>query len=208
SSGLFVTGATQSQKPVPLMEDGSRHSVVVTGPGGFGVSLTVASTLIVEAGRASFVLNVPNSGTALINLEIPGNHANVHIEPGLITKQTATDDHTVIEATLEPGKQTRVWWTTREVAAPAVQREIRFLSDIKSVISVGDAELRVAALCDVVVIQGEPSEFRMPIPAGFEVTDAAGGTLESSETRSGELILKVREPSQRAHQFLIAIERS
>jgi hypothetical protein len=208
SSGLLVTGAQQSQKPVPLMEDESRHSVVVTGPGGFGVSLNVASPLFVEVGRASFVLNVPSSGTALINLEIPGNHANVHIEPGLITKQTAADDHTVIEATLEPGKQTRVWWTTREVAAPAVQREIRFLSDIKSVISVGDAELRVAALCDVVVIQGEPSEFRMPIPAGFEVTDAAGGTLESSETRSGELILKVREPSQRSHQFLIAIERS
>src|SRR6185369_5657822 len=59
SSGLFVTGAQQSQKPVPLMEDASRHSVVVTGPGGFGVSLTVASQLIVEAGRASFVLNVP-----------------------------------------------------------------------------------------------------------------------------------------------------
>ncbi len=207
SSGLFVTGAQQSQKPIPLMEDASRHSVVVTGPGGFGVSLTVASQLIVEAGRASFVLNVPSSGTALINLEIPGNHASVHIEPGLITKQTTADDHTVIEATLEPGKQTKVWWTTREVAAPVVQRETRFLSDIKSVISVGDAELRVAALCDVTVIQGEPSEFKMPIPAGFQVTDAAGGTLESSEMQSGELILKVREPSQRTHQFLIAIER-
>src|SRR6185295_15615974 len=115
SSGLFVTGAQQSQKPVPLMEDASRHSVVVMGPGGFGVSLTLASQLIVEAGRASFVLNVPSSGTALINLEIPGNHASVHIEPGLITKQTTADDHTVIEATLEPGKQTKVWCTTREV---------------------------------------------------------------------------------------------
>lgn len=207
SSGLLVTGAQQSQKPVPLLEDAARHSVVVTGPGSFGVSLNVASQLIVEAGRASFVLNVPSSGTALINLEIPGNHASVHIEPGLITKQTAADDHTVIEATLEPGKQTKVWWTTREIAAPVVQRETRFLSDIKSVISVGDAELRVAALCDIVVIQGEPSEFKIPIPAGFEVTDAAGGTLESSEMRSGELILKVREPSQHTHQFLVAIER-
>src|ERR1041385_947852 len=55
SSGLLVTGARQSQKPIPLMEDASRHSVVVTGPGGFGVSLNVASQLIVEAGGASFI---------------------------------------------------------------------------------------------------------------------------------------------------------
>jgi hypothetical protein len=85
---------------------------------------------------------------------------------------------------------------------------VRFLSDIKTLISVGDSELRVAALCDITVIQGEPSEFRMPLPSGFEVTEATGSTLDSTETRAGELILKVREPSRRSHQFLIAIERA
>ncbi|HLF84752.1 MAG TPA: carboxypeptidase-like regulatory domain-containing protein [Blastocatellia bacterium] len=208
ASGLTVLEAQQSQKPIPLMHEGSTHTVVVTGPGTFSVSLSVASALTVEAGRASFMLPVPPAGTALLSLEIPGNHASVRIEPGLITQQTAPNDRTIVEATLEPGKPARVWWTAREVTAPAAQREVRFLSDIKTLISVGDSELRVAALCDITVIQGEPSEFRMPLPSGFELTEATGSTLDSSEIRAGELILKVREPARRTHQFLIAIERA
>jgi len=43
---------------------------------------------------------------------------------------------------------------------------VRFLSDIKSVVSVGDSQMRITALCDVTVIQGEAGEFRMPLPAG------------------------------------------
>jgi len=207
-SGLTVLEAQQSQKPIPLMQEGSTHAVVVTGPGTFSVSLSVASALTVEAGRASFTLPAPPAGTALLSLEIPGNHASVHIEPGLITQQTAPNARTIVEATLEPGKPARVWWTTREVTAPVAQREVRFLSDIKTLISVGDSELRVAALCDITVIQGEPSEFRMPLTSGFELTEATGSTLDSSETRAGELILKVREPARRTHQFLIAIERT
>src|SRR6185437_3155751 len=102
----------------------------------------------------------------------------------------------------------RVWWTTREIAAPVAQREVRFLSDIKSVVSVGDSQLRTTALCDVTVIQGEAEEFRMPLPQGFELAEATGSTLDSFEIDAGVLILKVREPARRNHQFLIAIERA
>ncbi len=208
ASGLTVLEAQQAQKPIPLLQDGSTHNVVVNGPGTFSVTISVASALSVEAGRASFTLPVPAAGSTLLNIEIPGNHASVHVEPGLITQQATANDHTMIDATLEPGKPARVWWTTREVTAPVVQREVRFLSDIKTLISVGDSDLRVAALCDITVIQGEPSEFRIPLPVGFEVTEATGSTLDSSEIGTGELILKARELSRRTHQFLIAIERS
>jgi hypothetical protein len=207
-SGLTVIEERQSQKPIALMQEGGTHAAVVSGPGPFSASIGVASALTVEAGRASFLLPVPAAGSALLSLDIPGNHANLHVEPGLITQQTTSNGHTIVDATLEPGRQARVWWTTREVSAPVAQREVRFLSDIKTLISVGDAELRVAALCDVTVIQGDPTEFRLPVPAGFEVTEASGSTLDSSETRTGELILKVREPSRRSHQFLIAVERA
>src|SRR5262245_44744489 len=207
-SGLTVIEERQSQKPIALMQEGATHTAVVSGPGIFAVSMNVASALTVEAGRASFALPVPAAGSALLNLDVPGNHANLHIEPGLITGQTTSNGHTIVEATLEPGRQAKVWWTTREVAAPVAQREVRFLSDIKSLISVGDSDLRVAALCDVTVVQGEPAEFRVLVPAGFAVTEASGSTLESSETQSGELVLKVQEPSRRTHQFLLAVERA
>jgi len=65
----------------------------------------------------------------------------------------------------------------------------------------------VAALADITVVQGEPSEFEVKVPPGYEVTGITGGSLESSEMRGGDLILRVRTPGQR-HQFLISMERS
>ncbi len=207
TAGLTILEAEQQQKPVPLVQEGTRQSAVIIGPGAYAISLNVASALTVDAGRASFMLPVPSAASSTLILDIPGNHADVRVEPGLVTSRASSNGHTIIEATLDPGKSARVWWTTREVTAPVAQRDARFLSDIKALISVGDSELRVAALCDIRVVQGEPSELRVPLPAGFEVTEVSGSTLDSSETETGHLILKVREPSRRAHQFLIAIER-
>ena len=99
------------------------------------------------------------------------------LNPGIVTSRNTANGNTIVEATLEPGKPARVWWTTREVAAPVAQREVRFLSDIKSVVSVGDSQLRLTALCDINVIQGEAAEFKIPIPGGFELTTASGSRL-------------------------------
>lgn len=208
TTGLTILEAKQSNNPLPLMQEGQTHAAILNGPGPFSVSLNVASALTVEAGRASFIVPVPAASSSLLTLDLSGSHANVRVEPGLITSRRTENGHTIIEATLEPGKPARVWWTTREIAAPVAQREVRFLSDIKSVVSVGDSQMRIAALCDVTVIQGEAAEFRMPLPTGFELTEASGNTLESSEIQAGVLILRVREPAKRNHQFLIAIERA
>lgn len=208
TSGLTILEAQQAGKPLPLLQENSTHATVINGPGPFAVSLSLASALTVEAGRASFVVQVPSASSSLLTLDLPGSHANVRIEPGIITSRSTDNGHTIIEATLEPGKPARVWWTTREIAAPVAQREVRFLSDIKTVVSVGDSQLRVTALCDLTVIQGEASEFRMPLPSGFELTEATGSTLDSSEIENGVLVLRVREPGKRNHQFLVAIERT
>ena len=207
-SGLTVLEADQSGNPLPLLLEGSTHVAILNGAGPFAVSLGVASPLTIDAGRASFTLPVPLVGSSLLSLELPGNHANVHVEPGLVTSRNTVNGQTLIEASLEPGKTARVWWTTREAAAPVAQHEVRFLSDIKSVVSVGDSELSVTALCDLNVIQGEPAEFKLPIPAGFDLLDASGSTLESSELANGILTLRVHDPAKRNHQFLIAIERA
>ena len=208
TTGLLVLQADQSGNPLPLLLEGSSHAAILNGPGPFAVSLGVASALSIDAGRAAFMLPVPLAGSSLLTLELPGNHANVHVEPGIITKRDTVNGHTVIEASLEPGKQARVWWTTREVSAPVAQREVRFLSDVKSVVSVGDSQLRLTALCDVNVIQGDAAEFKLSIPAGYELTAASGSSLESSDLAGGVLTLRVHDPAKRNHQFLIAIERT
>ena len=208
TTSLTILEARQASNPLPLLQEGTHHAAILTGPGPFAVSLGVASALTIEAGRASFTLPVPLASSSILSLELPGNHANVRVEPGLITSRTTTNGNTLIEAALEPGKPARVWWTTREAAAPVAQREVRFLSDIKTVVSVGDSQLRLTALCDLTVIQGEAAEFKLPLPAGYEVTAASGSTVESTEVSDNTLTLRVHDPARRNHQFLIAIERS
>jgi len=208
TTALTILEAKQSNLPLPLLQEGTSHAAILNGPGPFAVSLGVAAPLTIEAGRASFTLPVPLASSSILTLELPGNHANVRIEPGLVTNRDTANGQTRIEAALEPGKAARIWWTTREIAAPVAQREVRFLSDVKSVVSVGDSQLRITALCDVNVIQGEAGEFKMSLPQGYELVTASGSTLESSDVSGNILTLRAHDPARRNHQFLIAIERT
>jgi hypothetical protein len=79
---------------------------------------------------------------------------------------------------------------------------------VKTLVSVSEADIRIAALADITVVQGEPSQFQVEVPAGYEVTGATGASVESSEVESGVLTLKVTGPAQRSHQFLISMEKS
>jgi len=208
TTALTILEARQSNNPLPLLLEGPHLAAILNGPGPFAVALGVAAPLTIEAGRASFTLPVPLASSSTLTLELPGNHANVRVEPGLVTNRDTGNGQTRIEAALEPGKAARIWWTTREIAAPVAQREVRFLSDVKSVVSVGDSQLRVTALCDVNVIQGEAAEFKISLPQGFELVTASGSTLESHDISGNTLTLRVHDPARRNHQFLIAIERT
>ena len=72
-----------------------------------------------------------------MSLVVPGEHTLVNISPGLITNRKSDNGHTTIEATLPPGQTINAWWATREVAAPVIPREVRFLSNVKMLVSVG-----------------------------------------------------------------------
>ncbi len=208
TTGMAVLDARQEGKGLPLELDNGTHTAVLTGPADFAVTLDAGLSLSIEAGRASFSLPVPSAGSVRLALAVPGDHTNVRISPGLITSRSSDNGQTAIEATLVPGQPANIWWTTRETAAPVVPKEVRFLSDVKMLVSVSEADLRIAALTDITVVQGEPSQFEMEVPAGFEITGATGASVESSEVESGVLTLKVAGPGQRSHQFLIAMEKS
>jgi hypothetical protein len=206
--GMTVLDARQENKALPLQQEHGVQTAVLTGPGEFFITLNTGLALNIEAGRASFSLPAPPAGSVQLSLLLPGENTYANINPGLITDRRSENGHTTIEATLVPGQPAAIWWARRETATPAVPREVRFLSEVKTLVSVSEAELRVATLADVTVVQGEPSQFEVEIPPGYEVTGVTGASLESSETQSGLLILKVRAPSQRGHQFLISMERS
>jgi Carboxypeptidase regulatory-like domain len=207
ASGMTILDAHQNGKGLPLMQESGTESALLQGPAEFSVSLNAGLPLRIEAGRASFTLPAPAAGSVQIALVIPGDHSWANVTPGVITNRKSENGHTAIEATLVPGQPATFWWATREVVAPVVPREVRFLSDAKSLVSVSEAELRVVVLADITVIQGEPSQFQLQLPAGYEVTGVTGATLDSSEIQSGVMTLKVNAPGQRAHEFLISMER-
>jgi hypothetical protein len=208
TTGMAILDARQEGKGLPLALENGTHTAVLSGPSDFSVTLDAGLPLNIEAGRASFSIPAPSAGSVRFALVVPGDHTNVRVSPGLITARSSGNGQTSIEATLVPGVQANIWWTTREVAAPVVPKEVRFLSDVKTLVSVSEAEIRITALADISVVQGEPSQFEIAVPAGYEVTGATGASIESSEVESGVLTLKVNGATQRSHQFLISMEKS
>ena len=207
-TGMTVLDAHQNGKGLALLQENGTHMALLPGPAEFSIALATGLPLRIEAGRASFSLPVPVAGSVQLALVIPGDHTSANISPGIITSRKSQEGRTAIEATLVPGQPATIWWTTREAAVPTTPHEVRFLSDAKTLVSVTEAELRVAVLADITVVQGEPSQFQMELPAGYEVTGVTGATLDSTETQPGLLTLKVNAPAQRSQQFLISMERS
>lgn len=205
--GMTTLDAREDGKGVPLQQENGTQMAVLSGPSDFSIMLNVGLPLSIEVGQASFNLPVPPASSAQLILVVPGEHTFVNISPGLILSRSSENGNTTIEATLVPGQPARIWWATREAATQKVPKEGRFLSDIKTLLSVSESELRVAALADITVVQGEPTEFDLKVPAGYEVTGVTGASLESSEVQSDTLMLKVSAPQQR-HQFLVTLERS
>jgi hypothetical protein len=208
TTGMAILDVRQEGKSLPLELENGTHTAVLAGPADFAVTLDAGLPLRIEAGKASFSLPVPSAGSARLTLIVPGDRTNVRINPGIITSRSSEKGQTAIEATLIPGQSANIWWTTREVAVPVAPKEVHFLSDVKTLVSVSESDIRIAALADISVVQGEPTQFEIEIPADYEVTGTTGASVESSEIESGVLLLKVTGPAQRAHQFLISMEKS
>lgn len=207
TSGITILDARQEGKGLPLEQENGTQTAVLNGPSEFIVTLDAGLPLNIETGRASMTVPVPSAGSARLTLVVPGDHTNVRINPGLITSRNSENGVTTIEATLVPGQPANLSWATREVVAPVVPREVRFLSNVKTLVSVSEADVRLAVLADVNVIQGEPAQFELAIPEGYEVTGTTGASVDTSEVQSGKLILKVNSPAQRAQEFLISLEK-
>ena len=207
ASGVTVLSAQREGKPLPLLQENGTTTAVLPTAGEFAVMLETGTPLVIEPGRASFNLAVPSAGSVEMTLVVPGDRTNVRITPGLITRRSSSAGQTTIEAALAPGQPATIWWTTREVVAPVVPKEVRFLSDVKTLVSVNESDFRIAALADITVLQGQPSRFVVDIPAGYEVTNASGATVSTSEVKNGQLILYLNNGGLRSHQFLISMER-
>jgi hypothetical protein len=207
----LITGATlldarADGRPLPLLHEGEVHAAVFSGPGPFVVTLDWTADLSASPGRAAFVLPQPAGNGATAIIELPGEPAEVRVEPGIVTRRATANGQTTVEATLRNAR-TQVSWSVRETAAPAQIVETRTVGDVKSLVTIGDADLRMVALVDITVVRGEPDRFELQIPEGYEVSSITGSSLDASEVRGRVISVVVREPARRNHQFLIGLEQ-
>ena len=206
-SGATLTAATAPAQPVPLVVEQGNQLALVAGPGPFALNLEWGAPLVFQPRRASFVLPVPAAGTARATIDVPGDQADVHLSAGLINSRAVTNGRTVIEATLAPGTATEVWWSIRDSAPTVATRERRALADVLTLVTIGDSDVRMNALVEVTVMQGELRTLAVRLPSGYELAGVTGNSLESSEPRDGGLTIAVGNPAARRHQFLISLER-
>ena len=206
-SGATLIDASAAGRPLPLVADGAAHTALIPGPGPFALTLEWGAPLTFRPGRAAFVLPVPKSGTARATFDIPGDQADVRVSAGLITRRTAADGRTIVEATLDPGSSVEVSWSMRDSAPTVAARELRTLSEVMTLVTLGDSDVRMVALLDVTVLQGELRTLGVRLPSGYELTGVSGSSLENSEPTDEGLTLTIANPTARSHQFLISLER-
>ena len=207
-SQATLLDARTGERPLPLMAEGNAHVAIVTGPATFSATLDWGAAVTTSPGRGSFVLPVPPAGSATATFDVPGEQSDLRVSPGLVVRRTSAAGRTVIEATLDPGTPTTVSWSARETGPTATPRDTRMLADIKSLVTIGDADVRLLALVDLTIVQGEPASIEVRLPAGYELVGVTGSSLERSEPQADRVVLFVTPATRRRHQFLLNLERS
>jgi len=207
-NGATLVDATAAGRAVPLVADGQALTALIAGPGPFALTLEWGGPLLFRPGRASFVLPVPQAGAARARIDLPGEQADVRLSAGLITRRTVANGRTVVEATLDPGSATEVWWSMRDSATVAAVKDVRALAEIMTLVTLDEADIRMVALIDVSVTQGELRTLAVRLPKGYEFQSVTGNTLEEFAPVGEEVILTVGNPAARSHQFLVTLERA
>jgi Carboxypeptidase regulatory-like domain len=207
-SGGTVLDARAAGRPVPLLVDVRGHATLLPGPGPFSVAVDWGTPLKSAPGRVSFFLPAPAAGSTRAFIDVPGDDTDVHISMGLLTRKTSAAGRTIAEVTLDPGSLAEVSWSVRATTQAAPARDARLLADLFTLVTIAESEVRLASLVDVTVVQGDPRTIEVTLPNGYEVSSVTGSSIETSDERSGRLILTLNNPALRRHQFLVALEQA
>jgi len=205
-SSTTLIDVQQGGAPVPVMTDSGVTSAILSGPGPFTLTVAFGSDVTSEPGRASAALPAVRAGTVRATIDVPGDGADVRIDSGLAGARSSAAGRTTVELTLQPGVASRVSWSSRE--AVRTPKEARIVSDVKTLVTVGESDVRLASLFDVNVLQGQPEQIDLQVPEVFDEVSVSGGSVENAGQQGSRLALAIREASRRSHQFLVTLERT
>ena len=205
-SSATLVGATSAGRPLPLVAEGQAHAALISGPGPFSASLEWGTPLAFgPAGHRSCSRSRRRARRARPSI-LPGEQADVACPPARHASILRRRPH-LVEATLDPGSATEVWWSLRDSAPVAAAREVRTTADVLTQVTIGDSDVRMVALVDVAVVQGEPRTIDVRLPAGLRGAGDLRELDQTSEPRPGGVLLTIGDLAARRHQFLLSLER-
>ena len=206
TTGATIIDARLGTTSLALTREGEMTAALVEGPRAFSITVEWGAPVQQSPGRASLAVPAPMTGAVNAVFELPGTAGDVQISPGAVTRTTAGPGGTRVEATLVAATPSRLSWATKRVEA-TTPREARTVADVKSLVSLRDAELRVTSLVEVSVLAGQPDRIAITVPEGFVFEGASGGTVEPVGNRPDVVVVRMERPLERRHQVLVSFER-
>ena len=206
TTGATIIDARLGTTSLALIREGEMNAALVEGPRAFSITVEWGAPVQQSPGRASLAVPAPMTGAVNAVFELPGTAGDVQISPGAVTRTTAGPGGTRVEATLVAATPSRLSWATKRVEA-TTPREARTVAEVKSLVSLRDAELRVTSLVEVSVLGGQPDRIEVTVPEGFVFEGASGGTVEPTGNRPDVVVVRIERPLERRHQVLVSFER-
>lgn len=203
-----VIDAAPGAMPVPLVADRDGVAAVVTGPGPFTIALGWNADVRTDAGRTTLTLPAPRTGTARAVVEVPGEPGDLRVKAGTVTARRRTPTGaTALDVTLVPSAAAEVSWISREVTPLAPSGPARVVSDIGTVVTVTDTDVRVSALITLDVSRGQLAACTLTLPAGYRVAGVHGTTVERVDTTADGVRVTLLTPEAPRHVLLAELER-
>lgn len=194
--------------PVPLVADRDAIAAVVSGPGAFAVALDWRADVRVDAGRATLTLPAARTATARATVEVPGEPGDLRVTGGTVTARRRTAaGATVLDLTLVPSAAAGVSWIARDVTPVQPTGPARVVSDVGTVVTLTDTDIRVSALITLDVSRGRLPQCTLTLPAGYRVAGVHGATVERVEPTPEGLRVTLLTPEAPRHVLLADLER-
>ena len=207
-AGHTVLDARLGDRPLPMIIDTNVHTALITGPTDFQLTLDWAAPVTYAPGRGSFALPAPRAGSVSATIDVPGERSDVTLSRGLVLRRMAFGGRSIVDVSLEPGVETQVSWTARDGVSQTQPRDVRLLTDTKTLITIGVGDIQLQSTIDVTVLQGLPASIQVRIPDGYDLVSATGPNVEDTSEATGIVTLLLRDPSVRRSRVAIALERA
>lgn len=215
-AGGTLVEARAAGVDVPLMAPAAGPAAIVAGPGPFRLALDWRTVVRTQPGRASLSLPVPVAGAARVTLDIGGTASDVRIANGVATAVTPAGERTRVEATLAPGTVAEVSWTARDAApaatptatTPPAPAELRLLSQVTTLLTLGEADVRMTALVDLTVARGRAEQVTLELPEGYRLDAVRSTSMTPGPVAGGAVRLTAHDSAATRHQVLVLLERA